>query len=104
MRDADSYEAWAKQLKTQLEAYKKLRRQVRYFPLFALVTSPVGFFWSRSVAFVICLAWLSLWVTTLYITYMRTWQYRNELAQTYLELERVRAEGNAGSDVPSTAQ
>jgi len=87
--EAEKYEAWAGELKQQLETYEKLRRQVRYFPLFALLTSPLGFLRSPQAAFVICLAWMSLWATTLYITYMRTWQYRTELRKTNQEVLRL---------------
>ncbi len=89
--EAEKYEAWAEEIKKQLEAYVKLRRQVRYFPLLALLTAPIGFIWSAAVVFMIAFAWLSLWATTLYITYMRTWQYKNELLKTYDEVERLRA-------------
>jgi hypothetical protein len=90
--DLASYEAWVEQIRKQLDSYKKLRRDVRYFPLFAAVTSPIGLFWSRAAAFVICLAWLSLWGTTLYITWMRTWHYKMELEKTLDEVARLREE------------
>jgi hypothetical protein len=84
------YEAWETEIRRQLDAYTKLRRQVRYFPLIALATAPLGLFWAPWVCVVIVLAWISLWGTTLYITYMRTWQYRNELATTRAEVARLR--------------
>jgi hypothetical protein len=88
---AAKYDAWAGEIRGQLEAYAKLRKQVRFFPLFAFLTSPIGLFWAPWVALAIFGAWLSLWGTTLYITYMRTWQYKNELANTRAEAERLRA-------------
>jgi hypothetical protein len=90
------YEAWAGEIKGQLEAYAKLRKQVRYFPLFALLTAPFGLFASPAVAFMIALAWLGLWGTTLYITYMRTWQYKAELQKTYDEVRRLREDTSKG--------
>jgi hypothetical protein len=92
MNDAAAkYDAWADEIKGQLDAYSKLRKQVRLFPLFAFVTAPIGFLWAPWVALAIVGAWLSLWGTTLYITYMRTWQYRNELTRTRAEAERLRS-------------
>jgi hypothetical protein len=88
---AAKYEAWAAQIEGQLEVYKKLRHQVRFFPLFAVVTAPLGFLWGTGLVVMIAVAWLALWATTLYITSMRTWQYKNELLQTYGEIERLRA-------------
>jgi hypothetical protein len=88
------YEAWEAQIRGQLDAYVKLRKQVRYFPLIAFATAPIGFFWAPWVAIAILLAWLSLWATTLYITYMRTWEYRNELATTRAEVARLRSPPN----------
>jgi hypothetical protein len=90
MSEAEKYEEWAEQLKAQLASHKKLRRQVRYFPVFAIVTSAIAFVWSHTAAFVICLAWFCLWATTLYITAMRTWQHKIELTDTYSEIERLR--------------
>jgi len=85
------YESWAREIEGQLAAYTKLRQQVRFFPLFALLTAPFGLFKAPWVAILIFFAWLSLWATTLYITYMRTWQYRNELEKTRDEADRLRA-------------
>lgn len=86
------YEAWADEIRAQLASYAKLRKQVRYFPLFAVMTAPVGFCWAAWVALAIFFAWISLWGTTLYITYMRTWQFKEELARTRLEVGRLREE------------
>jgi len=91
MSSTAKYEAWEAEIQTQLDAYTKLRKQVRFFPLLAIVTAPLGFFWAPWVAAFIVLAWLTLWGTTLYITYMRTWQYRNELATTRAEMARLRS-------------
>jgi len=91
MEDAAAkYEAWAEQLRKQLAANAKLRRQVRFFPLFALVTSPVGLLVAPWLTASIALAWILLWGTTLYITYMRTWEYRNELSSALAEVDRIR--------------
>jgi hypothetical protein len=88
---ATKYEAWEAEIVGQLAAYTKLRKQVRLFPLFAFVTAPLGLVWAPWVAVAIVLAWLTIWATTLYITYMRTWQYRNELATTRREVARLRS-------------
>jgi hypothetical protein len=88
---AAKYEAWEAEILGQLEAYTKLRKQVRFFPLLAVLTAPIGLFWAPWAAALIVLAWLSMWATTLYITYMRTWQYKNELAITRAEVARLRA-------------
>jgi hypothetical protein len=88
---AEKYEAWEGEIRGQLEAYTKLRKQVRFFPLFAVVTAPMGLIWAPWVAALIVLFWLSLWVTTLYVTYMRTWQFKNELADTRAEVARLRS-------------
>jgi hypothetical protein len=77
----DRHEAWAAEIKAQLGRYATLRKQVRFFPLFAVVMAPVGFIWAPWVAISIFLAWMGLWVTTLYITHMKAWQYRQELRQ-----------------------
>jgi len=84
------YEAWERELKAQLAAYVRLRKQVRYFPLFGVVTAPLGFFWAPWLAVSIFFAWVAIWGTTLYITYMRTWQYKNELAQNRIDMAEVR--------------
>ncbi len=88
--NVEKYEAWADEIRAQLERYKVLRKQVRHLPLIALLTAPFGLIWSPSIAFMIALSWLSVWGTTLYITSMRAWQYRNELTKTYEEIERLR--------------
>ena len=88
--EAEKYEAWAAEIEKLLANYAKLRRQVRYLPFLALVTAPLGFIWSSAVAFMIALSWLAIWATTLYITYMRTWQYKKELLLTYDQVERLR--------------
>jgi len=84
------HEAWLLQIQQQLAVYAKLRRQVRYFPLFAALTAPLGLVASPIVALVIFLAWMSIWATTLYITWMRTWQYSLELADMRADLRRAR--------------
>jgi hypothetical protein len=73
--------AWAAEVEAQIGRYAILRKQVRYFPLIAVLTAPLGFIWAPWVAISIFLGWLSLWGTTLYITHMKAWQYRQELLQ-----------------------
>jgi hypothetical protein len=90
MSDAvEKYEAWAGEIQKQLATFAKLRRDVRFFPLFALLTAPFGLFWAPWLGVAVALVWLTLWGTTLYITTMRTWQYENELALTRAELSRL---------------
>ncbi len=62
---AARHEEWILDIRKQLEAYAKLRQQVRYFPLFGVLTAPFGFFVSPFVALLILVAWLSIWATTL---------------------------------------
>ena len=44
-----------------------------------------------------------LWITAIYITYMRTWYYQNELKRTRYELERIAEASPAETtDAPAT--
>lgn len=87
---SENQEAWIAEIKEQLVRYAALRRQVRFFPLFGFLTAPIGLFWAPWVALSILVGWLSLWVTTLYITHMKGWQYR-------LELEQLRSDAVAAA-------
>jgi hypothetical protein len=89
---ASKYDDWAGEIEAELERYAKLKHGVRRYPLFAVLTAPLGFFVAPWVALAIFLAWIALWATTLYITTMRTWQYRAELRETRAEALRIREE------------
>ncbi len=103
MSSTAKYEAWEAQLQAQLDAHIKLRKQVRFFPILAIVTAPLGLFVAGWFAGFIVLFWLTIWATTLYITYMRTWQYRNELASTRAEVARLRSAAADGGTVSEGA-
>ena len=85
------FDATGAQLQAQIEGFAKLRRQVRFFPLFAVVTAPLGLFYAKWAAGAIVITWLSFWSATLYITWMRTWQYKGELKRIRSEAARLRA-------------
>jgi hypothetical protein len=86
----EKHEAWAAEIKAHISRYAQLRKQVRYFPLLAFVTAPVGLFWAPWVAIAVFLAWMSFWGTTLYITHMKAWQCRQELQQLRADVAAFR--------------
>lgn len=90
----EKHEAWAAEIRAQLARYATMRKQVRFFPLFAVVTAPFGFFVAPWLALMILIGWLSLWATTLYITHMKGWQYKQELQQIRADIAQLRRHGS----------
>jgi hypothetical protein len=73
------YEMYEKHLGEQLQGFARLRRQVRWFPLFAVLTGvPVWIATQALFGAAVIVVWLIFWGATLYITAMRSWQYTGE--------------------------
>jgi hypothetical protein len=88
--ELSDYRAYEKTLGEQLEGFTRLRRQVRWFPLFALVTGiPVGIFSKGIYGAAVVLVWLIFWVSTLYITAMRSWQFAGERKRIQVEIRAL---------------
>lgn len=87
---APKYEEWIRSLQAKLDGIPRERRQMLYVMLVSLVIAPVGFFWRAMVAFAIAFLGVLIYVTTLYITEMRKYQWNVELAKTRDELEKLR--------------
>jgi hypothetical protein len=101
LSELSDYQAYEKTLSEQLEGFIRLRRQVRWFPLFAIVTGvPVGLFTRGIYGAAVVLIWLIFWSSTLYITAMRSWQYageRKRIQREIQELERAAAAPGASA-------
>ena len=90
LSELSDYQAYEKTLGEQLEGFTRLRRQVRWFPLFALVTGvPVGIFSKGIYGAAVVLVWLIFWGSTLYITAMRSWQYTGERKRIQREIRAL---------------
>ena len=89
---APKYEEWIASLESKLDGIKRERRQMLYVMLVCLVISPIGFYWRTMVAFAIAFLGVLFYVTTLYITEMRRYQWKVELAKTKDELEKLRSD------------
>jgi hypothetical protein len=102
LNELHDYQAYEKTLGEQLEGFVRLRRQVRWFPLFALLTGvPVGLATKLFYGAAVVLVWLIFWSSTLYITAMRSWQYtgeRKRIQREIRELERAAAASSAPAD------
>ncbi len=87
LSELSDYQAYEKTLGEQLEGFIRLRRQVRWFPLFAVITGvPVGLFTKGIYGAAVVLVWLIFWSSTLYITAMRSWQYAGERKRIQREI------------------
>ena len=89
------YQAYEKSLGEQLEGFVRLRRQVRWFPLLAVLTGvPVALATKAFYGVAVVVVWLIFWSSTLYITAMRSWQFtgeRKRIQREIRELERAAA-------------
>jgi hypothetical protein len=99
LNELHDYRTYEKTLGEQLEGFVRLRRQVRWFPLFALLTGvPVALTTTVFYGAAVVVVWLIFWSSTLYITAMRSWQYtgeRKRIQRAIRELEHV-ASASAG--------
>src|SRR5262245_3283144 len=90
-RDAQlvKYESWAAQLEGNIEDMARQRRWYWLYLLGGLVLGAVGWHFHHFFGGAIVALGLILWSTGLYITYMRTWYYKNELTRTRIEIEKL---------------
>ena len=87
---APKYEEWIQSLQAKLDGIPRERRQMLYVMVACLLLAPVGFYWRTLVAFAIAFLGVLIYVTTLYITEMRRYQWKVELERTRDELEKLR--------------
>ena len=92
------YRAYEKTLGEHLAGFVRLRRQVRWFPLFALLTGlPLALATSAFYGGAVVVVWLIFWSSTLYITAMRSWQYTGERKRIQREIVALERAAGASS-------
>jgi hypothetical protein len=83
------YEAWAKKLEENIVEMARQRAWSWAYLIGGVVVGGVVWQFHHFVAGSIVTLGIILWITAIYITYMRTWYYQNELKRTRYELERL---------------
>src|SRR5258707_788082 len=89
------YEDWIRKLEENLAALTRERRSALRTFLVLTGISPLGLIWNRWITLCTILLGVLLWVTTLYITAMRAYQYKIELARTRKDLRDIEARADA---------
>ncbi len=83
------YEDWAAKLAENIEDMARQRRWSWAYLTGGIVAGGIGWRFNHFFGGAAFTLGLILWATALYITYMRTWYYQNELARTRLEIEKL---------------
>jgi hypothetical protein len=83
------YQSWATQLEGNIEDMARQRRWYWLYLGAGALVGGVGWQFQHFFGGAAFALGLILWSTGLYITYMRTWYYKNELARTRVEIERL---------------
>jgi hypothetical protein len=85
----EKYEAWATKLEQNILDMARQRAWSWAYLAGGAAVGAVAWRFNHFVAGSILTLGIILWITAIYITYMRTWYYRNELTRTRYELERL---------------
>ncbi len=89
----EDYRAYEEELAVQLDGFARMRRQVRLFPVFAVITGVgVAIAWKLLFGVALAAIWLIFWGATLYITEMRGWQYKGERKRLLDEIAELQKE------------
>ena len=83
------YEAWATKLEENIVEMARQRAWSWAYLVGGAVVGAAVWRFHHFVAGSIVTLGIILWITAIYITYMRTWYYQNELKRTRYELERL---------------
>ena len=84
------YEAWILKLESNINDMHRQRRAFLWILFGAVVVSAVGFFWGVWLGAATFFTGLMIAGAGLYITMMREAEYKEELAQTKLDVTRMR--------------
>jgi hypothetical protein len=85
----DKYEAWAAKLERNIVDMARQRAWSWAYLAGGAVVGAIVWRFHHFVGGSVFTLGVILWITAIYITYMRTWYYQNELARTRYELERL---------------
>lgn len=83
------YESWAVQLSSNIEDMARQRKWSWAYLGGGVVLGAIAWRFHHFVGGSIVTLGIILWITAIYITYMRTWYYQNELKRTRYEIEKL---------------
>ena len=81
------YESWAAQLQANVDDMVRQRKWSWAYLGGGIVLGAIVWRFHHFVGGAIVTLGIILWITAIYITYMRTWYYQNELKRTRYEIE-----------------
>ena len=85
------YQSWAAQLEGNIRNMARQRRWMWLYLAGGIVFGGIGWQFHHFFGGAAFTLGVILWSTGLYVTYMRTWYYKNELARTRIEIEKLTA-------------
>jgi hypothetical protein len=94
----EKYEAWAQKLEQNIVDMARQRAWSWAYLVGGAVLGAGVWTFQHFVAGAIFTLGVILWITAIYITYMRTWYYQNELKRTRYELERIAESAPSAKD------
>jgi hypothetical protein len=94
------YEDWAARLEANIEDMAKQRRLSWIYLLAGVLLGGIAWRFHHFFGGALVALGIILWITAIYITWMRTWYYRNELTRTRAEIDTLLA----SSETPSASK